>query len=327
VFANNFNADVTVVRPGARYRGIGQTVIGWEPLGLRAPFIYDPSQGQDFVIQIRSCGIGVMWGQQGGNSEALWYEAPFWQWGIRGTIGANSYYSNNSCNETAHTVYGYESLLYTRMEYYDAATLFADFYLEGWRAGEPVVFDDRSHSPVVGGIVSWLWMFGDGSMSILENPVHTYTCQGTYAVSLIVTDAANNVAMKQRTFSLTSERFTVTSTGVGDLFVTPPRLRCFPQAVRGHTLVSFATMPGSVGQGPFFGLRPDLWTYFCLSQPAGSPNAFHFLAAPGHYPDVPLDVPPGFFSPLAGLTMDAVVIYYDALGIPVHVSNAAQVTF
>jgi hypothetical protein len=58
--------------------------------------------------------------------------------------------------------------------------------------------------------------------------------------------------------------------------------------------------------------------FITLAQPPGSPNAFHFLAAPGIYPDIPLDVLPGFFSGLAGLPLDAVIIYFDAQGIPVH---------
>lgn len=32
--------------------------------------------------------------------------------------------------------------------------------------------------------VSWLWNFGDGSTSTLQNPLHTYTVQGTYTVTL-----------------------------------------------------------------------------------------------------------------------------------------------
>ena len=46
-------------------------------------------------------------------------------------------------------------------------------------------FTDQS----VGGsgtIVSWLWDFGDGSTSTVQNPIHTYNNQGTYTVSLTV---------------------------------------------------------------------------------------------------------------------------------------------
>lgn len=46
-------------------------------------------------------------------------------------------------------------------------------------------FTDQS----VGGsgtIVSWLWNFGDGTTSTVQNPIHTYNNQGTYTVSLTV---------------------------------------------------------------------------------------------------------------------------------------------
>ena len=39
---------------------------------------------------------------------------------------------------------------------------------------------------------SWTWTFGDGGTSSLQNPVHTYLTQGTYTVSLTVTNAAGS---------------------------------------------------------------------------------------------------------------------------------------
>ena len=39
-----------------------------------------------------------------------------------------------------------------------------------------------------GEINSWNWDFGDGNMSTERNPVHTYEEDGTYTVSLTVTD-------------------------------------------------------------------------------------------------------------------------------------------
>ena len=37
---------------------------------------------------------------------------------------------------------------------------------------------------------SWTWLFGDGAISTLQNPTHTYTTPGTYTVSLIASNAA-----------------------------------------------------------------------------------------------------------------------------------------
>ncbi|WP_280638197.1 GEVED domain-containing protein [Hymenobacter sp. 5317J-9] len=39
---------------------------------------------------------------------------------------------------------------------------------------------------------AWLWTFGDGTTSTLQNPNHCYTAAGTYAVTLRATNAAGN---------------------------------------------------------------------------------------------------------------------------------------
>jgi hypothetical protein len=40
-------------------------------------------------------------------------------------------------------------------------------------------------------IVSWNWNFGDGGSSTMQSPSHTYTANGTYTVSLTVSDGVN----------------------------------------------------------------------------------------------------------------------------------------
>lgn len=52
--------------------------------------------------------------------------------------------------------------------------------------GQPINFTDLSSSP--SGIVSWVWDFGDGNSSTLQNPTHTYNAPGNYTVIL----TANN---------------------------------------------------------------------------------------------------------------------------------------
>jgi len=42
-------------------------------------------------------------------------------------------------------------------------------------------------------VISWLWDFGDGSTSSLQNPVHTYLQSGYYYVCLMIETAANGV--------------------------------------------------------------------------------------------------------------------------------------
>ncbi len=39
---------------------------------------------------------------------------------------------------------------------------------------------------------SWVWSFGDGGTSTIQNPVHTYTSAGTYTVTMTVTNAGGS---------------------------------------------------------------------------------------------------------------------------------------
>jgi PKD repeat protein len=51
-----------------------------------------------------------------------------------------------------------------------------------------VSFTDTSSGPVT----SWLWEFGDGSTSALQNPTHVYAGVGTYTVSLTVSNTGGS---------------------------------------------------------------------------------------------------------------------------------------
>src|SRR5439155_5262287 len=56
-----------------------------------------------------------------------------------------------------------------------------------------VTFTDAS----TGSPTAWLWKFGDGTRSILQSPIHTYTTAGTYTVQLTVTGpGGSNTAIK-----------------------------------------------------------------------------------------------------------------------------------
>lgn len=52
---------------------------------------------------------------------------------------------------------------------------------------EQVDFTDTS-TDGDGSVTEWLWNFGDGNTSNLQNPLHTYAAEDTYSVSLIVKD-------------------------------------------------------------------------------------------------------------------------------------------
>ncbi len=50
-----------------------------------------------------------------------------------------------------------------------------------WAAGADVEFTDQSLNST-----SWSWQFGDGGTSTSQSPIHSYSDQGTYVVSLLV---------------------------------------------------------------------------------------------------------------------------------------------
>ncbi len=72
----------------------------------------------------------------------------------------------------------------------------------------PFTYRPTATATSVDGIASWLWEFGDGTTSTLQNPTHTYNSTGTYDIKLTVT---------------TSGGCTATTTAAGGVKVgTPP---------------------------------------------------------------------------------------------------------
>lgn len=63
----------------------------------------------------------------------------------------------------------------------------------------PVQFTDTS---VGTGITSWNWDFGDGNTSTSQNPSHTYATNGTYTVTLVVTNPAGQSAPVTKTITV-----------------------------------------------------------------------------------------------------------------------------
>ncbi len=81
---------------------------------------------------------------------------------------------------------GTDSDVVNKSEYIRVKSLDAD-YSSNVTSGEiplSVHFYDQS----LGSPTSWLWNFGDGTISTEQNPIHTYTTVGTYNVSLTISD-------------------------------------------------------------------------------------------------------------------------------------------
>jgi len=77
----------------------------------------------------------------------------------------------------------------------------ADFYAEPTSGNEPLTVQFYDNSVNFQTITSWFWDFGDGTNSTEQNPVHTYTQDGIYTVTLNVTgtDLAGNPAKANET--------------------------------------------------------------------------------------------------------------------------------
>ena len=112
----------------------------------------------------------------------------------------------------------------------------------------PVQFSDQTTNLDAG--TSWLWNFGDGTTSTLQNPSHRYLAAGTYTVSLTVTNSIG----------------TVTATKASYLSITLP---CF----------SYCPSNGTGGQGGAGPLPSQFWmTNVAIT--AASPDANGTTYAP-----------------------------------------------
>jgi PKD repeat protein len=82
-----------------------------------------------------------------------------------------------------------------------------------------------SFNSTVAGATSWLWDFGDGTTSALENPTHVYNSPGVYDVSLSVTTITGCNGSVTQTGYITAE-----SAPVADFVITNPT-GCTPHTV------------------------------------------------------------------------------------------------
>jgi len=96
----------------------------------------------------------------------------------------------------------------------------AGFTADGTEGDQPltVTFTDTSE----GDIEEWLWDFGDGSTSDLQNPSHTYTSSGTFTVSLTVTGEGGEDTQTQADYIMVNRIVSLDDVSQDDrLIVTP----------------------------------------------------------------------------------------------------------
>jgi PKD repeat protein len=96
-------------------------------------------------------------------------------------------------------------------------------------AGSATAFTDQTSHPGVT-ITSWVWNFGDGDNSILQNPEHTYASAGTYTIDLKIVSSGGCSVIKSNALSiitqpgkpLTPVGDTAVCNGTTDLHYTVP---------------------------------------------------------------------------------------------------------
>ena len=86
--------------------------------------------------------------------------------------------------------------------------------------GMPLTFDGTGSSDPEGSLVAYDWDFGDGNVGTGPTPTHTYTVEGTYNVTLTVTDEAGAMDSAGTTATI----------GVTDVFLASLRV---PNKVNG----------------------------------------------------------------------------------------------
>ena len=124
-----------------------------------------------------------------------------------------------------------------------------------------VSFTDISIGPPT----SWVWEFGDGSISTEKNPTHTYAAPGQYSVTLWIENEGGSNSITREQYISASEK----GSGIVADFVAAPTTGTVPLAVKFRDLSS-----GS----------PTMWLWdFGDGQSSMAANPEHIYTAPGMY--------------------------------------------
>lgn len=85
----------------------------------------------------------------------------------------------------------------------DEVELIPDFYAEEKSGDSPFAVVFKNNTNIISG-VSWLWDFGDGNSSSDQNPIHTYSGDGTYTVTLTATHEGRTVETQKTDYIIVS---------------------------------------------------------------------------------------------------------------------------
>lgn len=97
--------------------------------------------------------------------------------------------------------------------------------------GKPIKFKDSTINAI-----NWLWKFGDGATSTLQNPTHTYVLMGSYLIKKIVTTPAGCIDSAE---AIAITRFiSDTSTGTGKQ-PDNKEINLYPNPASGLVFINF----------------------------------------------------------------------------------------
>ena len=158
-------------------------------------------QGQQYYV-VNACGINdVQFINQ--STEQSNINSVLWEFDIAGTTETSNQWSPTFNFPTTGTYYGQLFLnpnanangcadtAFIEVNVFPGITAEFEFDYDTCVAG-PVTFTDLSVSGAgPNTIVSWNWRFGDGNISVAQNPVHTYQEPGLMDVELRIRDVNN----------------------------------------------------------------------------------------------------------------------------------------
>jgi len=124
-----------------------------------------------FTNTSTSGGVDIIgWYWNFGDGDTSMTEDPVHEYDTAGTYTVRMIvYSSAYCTDTA-------------IEEITIYTINGDFITGNACVNDYIQFTDNSGD----GIISWSWDFGDGNVSSLQNPVHSYSSEGTYNVTMII---------------------------------------------------------------------------------------------------------------------------------------------
>ncbi|MCB9884917.1 MAG: PKD domain-containing protein [Planctomycetes bacterium] len=190
-FATNMGLDLTTVHSGAVTvqpgTGNGTGVPGpwYIDIPLSSTFLYDPTSGNDLVVDIQLDGTGWTGTSISADHVSSTGTPPPMMSRVYSTSGPTA------TTGTVGTNYG----AVCEFTYVPANGLFANFTSDVTGGASPLTvnFSDGSYSSDPGGVLGWAWDFDGDSVidSTLQNPSFVYTACGSYDVTLTVVDGAH----------------------------------------------------------------------------------------------------------------------------------------